>query len=200
METVANPPLPINTRFHSGLMSCVCHRRCRPQEPANSVVRPVNLSPFHRRESIVSELTRSRFDFASTIRALLPCHRPRTNYHTYWLTDLAPFGMRQEYTLKSFFATQNPHSGSMAISPATRCSQVTSPAIRTHSSSALRTCTRPPGVRRSKTTRCYLAVMRRRGLMVISSASWCSRGMEVYGWIWTPSSLLTLLPCSCTSL
>ena len=56
------------------------------------------------------------YNFAGTIRspspssALTSHDRPRTNYHTYWRTDLAPFGERQEYTLKSFFATQNPHS------------------------------------------------------------------------------------------
>ncbi|KAI0000475.1 glycosyltransferase family 32 protein [Russula vinacea] len=55
------------------------------------------------------------YDFAGTIRPLLSSSalapdRPRANYHTYWRTDLAPFGERQEYTLKSFFATQNPHS------------------------------------------------------------------------------------------
>ncbi|KAH8995648.1 hypothetical protein EDB92DRAFT_2084485 [Lactarius akahatsu] len=53
------------------------------------------------------------YDFAGTIRPLLSSEsadRPRTNYHTYWRTDLAPFSERQEYTLKSFFATQNPHS------------------------------------------------------------------------------------------
>jgi hypothetical protein len=54
------------------------------------------------------------YDFAGTIPhvapSALPADRPRTNYHTYWRTDLAPFGERQEYTLKSFFATQNPHS------------------------------------------------------------------------------------------
>jgi hypothetical protein len=54
------------------------------------------------------------YDFAGTIRPLsssaLAPNRPRTNYHTYWRTDLAAFGERQEYTLKSFFATQNPHS------------------------------------------------------------------------------------------
>jgi hypothetical protein len=57
------------------------------------------------------------YDFAGTIRPLssssaaaLARDRPRTNYHTYWRTDLASFGERQEYTLKSFFATQNPHS------------------------------------------------------------------------------------------
>lgn len=30
----------------------------------------------------------------------------RTFFHTYWRTDLVPFGPRQEYMLKSFFATQ----------------------------------------------------------------------------------------------
>jgi len=55
------------------------------------------------------------YDFAGTIHPspssfALSRDRPRTNYHTYWRTDLAPFGERQEYTLKSFFATQNPHS------------------------------------------------------------------------------------------
>ena len=54
------------------------------------------------------------YDFAGTIRpsaasALAP-DRPRTSYHTYWRTDLAPFSERQEHTLKSFFATQDPRS------------------------------------------------------------------------------------------
>ncbi|KAI0256222.1 hypothetical protein BJV78DRAFT_1278756 [Lactifluus subvellereus] len=54
------------------------------------------------------------YDFAGTIRPLaasaLAPDRPRTNYHTYWRTDLAPFSERQEHTLKSFFATQDPRS------------------------------------------------------------------------------------------
>lgn len=53
------------------------------------------------------------YDFAGTIRPLpfsATPDKPRTNYHTYWRTDLAPFSERQEYTLKSFFATQNPNS------------------------------------------------------------------------------------------
>lgn len=31
----------------------------------------------------------------------------RTQFHTYWRVDLAPMGERQEYMLKSFFATQD---------------------------------------------------------------------------------------------
>ncbi|KAF9528374.1 glycosyltransferase family 32 protein [Crepidotus variabilis] len=31
----------------------------------------------------------------------------KTQYHTYWRVDLAPFGPRQEWMLKSFFATQD---------------------------------------------------------------------------------------------
>ncbi|KAI0087389.1 glycosyltransferase family 32 protein [Irpex rosettiformis] len=31
----------------------------------------------------------------------------RTQYHTYWRNDLVPFGERQEWMIKSFFATQN---------------------------------------------------------------------------------------------
>ncbi|KAH7925111.1 glycosyltransferase family 32 protein [Leucogyrophana mollusca] len=54
------------------------------------------------------------YDFAATIKA--PSrqsgapHVPseeRVQYHTYWRVDLAPFGERQEWMLKSFFATQN---------------------------------------------------------------------------------------------
>ncbi|KAI0642796.1 glycosyltransferase family 32 protein [Trametes meyenii] len=54
------------------------------------------------------------YDFAGTVKALpqtSPAHpipaEDRIQYHTYWRTDLAPFGPRQEYMLKSFFATQD---------------------------------------------------------------------------------------------
>lgn len=54
------------------------------------------------------------YDFAATIQPPEPSHdltfvQPddRIQYHTYWRVDLAPFGERQEYMLKSFFATQN---------------------------------------------------------------------------------------------
>ena len=53
------------------------------------------------------------YDFAGTIRTEpkdrshpLPIEQ-RTIFHSYWRTDLAPFGERQEWMLKSFFATQD---------------------------------------------------------------------------------------------
>ncbi|KAJ7698473.1 glycosyltransferase family 32 protein [Mycena metata] len=53
------------------------------------------------------------YDFAGTIQsvprtsmAFIPPDE-RTQYHTYWRNDLAEFGPRQEWMLKSFFATQN---------------------------------------------------------------------------------------------
>lgn len=53
------------------------------------------------------------YDFAGTIRPM-PRHAPqpgeqveRTMFHTYWRTDLVAFGERQEWMLKSFFATQD---------------------------------------------------------------------------------------------
>ncbi|KAI0327552.1 glycosyltransferase family 32 protein [Cubamyces sp. BRFM 1775] len=54
------------------------------------------------------------YDFAGTIQPLsrgppreqIPPDE-RVQYHTYWRTDLAAFGPRQEWMLKSFFATQD---------------------------------------------------------------------------------------------
>lgn len=56
------------------------------------------------------------YDFAGTVRndpnvpstpypPLLPAEK--TQIHTYWRKDLAPFGPRQEWMLKSYFSTQN---------------------------------------------------------------------------------------------
>ena len=59
------------------------------------------------------------YDFAGTIRPSeeegrggrtsqeLIVAEDKTQYHTYWRTDLVPFGPRQEWMLKSFFATQD---------------------------------------------------------------------------------------------
>ncbi|KAF9034979.1 hypothetical protein BDZ89DRAFT_983361 [Hymenopellis radicata] len=54
------------------------------------------------------------YDLAGTIRSTIPHTlkgpipaEDRVHFHTYWRNDLAAFGPRQEYMLKSFFATQN---------------------------------------------------------------------------------------------
>ncbi|KAI6148636.1 glycosyltransferase family 32 protein [Pisolithus tinctorius] len=39
----------------------------------------------------------------------------RAQYHVYWRSDLSPFGKRQEYMLKSFFATQNIHTSRLVL-------------------------------------------------------------------------------------
>lgn len=51
------------------------------------------------------------YNFAGTIQKVQTSRggeeKERTNFHTYWRTDLAPFGPRQEWMLKSFFSTQD---------------------------------------------------------------------------------------------
>lgn len=67
------------------------------------------------------------YDYAGTVQArwedrpkprregeVLPGEE-RVQFHTYWRTDLAPFGERQEYMLKSFFATQNLESSRLVL-------------------------------------------------------------------------------------
>lgn len=61
------------------------------------------------------------YNFAGTIQ---PTHDvpssplqedQRTHYHSYWRDDLAPFAERQEWMLKSFFATQNVHTSRLIL-------------------------------------------------------------------------------------
>ena len=62
------------------------------------------------------------YDFAGTIKQEPWTARKnelsaedRTEYHTYWRVDLAPFGHRQEWMLKSFFATQDLSSSRLTL-------------------------------------------------------------------------------------
>lgn len=64
------------------------------------------------------------YDFAGTIqpsveqrlgRGMPLPPDARAHYHTYWRTDLAPFGERQEWMLKSFFATQNTDTARLVL-------------------------------------------------------------------------------------
>ena len=50
------------------------------------------------------------YDFAGTVQGTgqrVSGQDSRAQFHTYWRTDLVPFGPRQEWMLKSFFATQD---------------------------------------------------------------------------------------------
>jgi hypothetical protein len=50
------------------------------------------------------------YDFAGTVQSRATAMKDddeMTVFHTYWRVDLAPFGPRQEWMLKSFFSTQN---------------------------------------------------------------------------------------------
>lgn len=63
------------------------------------------------------------YDFAGTIKQEPRTERvdqrtsadERTQFHTYWRVDLAPFGPRQEWMLKSFFATQDVSSSRLIL-------------------------------------------------------------------------------------
>jgi hypothetical protein len=63
------------------------------------------------------------YDFAGTISQEFRTGRKgqsmsaedRTQFHTYWRVDLAPFGLRQESMLKSFFATQDVSSSRLTL-------------------------------------------------------------------------------------
>ncbi|KZT60967.1 hypothetical protein CALCODRAFT_522861 [Calocera cornea HHB12733] len=47
------------------------------------------------------------YDFAGTVGPEARHHIDRLTYHMYWRADLLPFGERQVWTLRSFFATQD---------------------------------------------------------------------------------------------
>ncbi|KAJ7243654.1 glycosyltransferase family 32 protein [Mycena rebaudengoi] len=57
------------------------------------------------------------YDFAGTIQPDPSATTPttQTQFHTYWRTDLAEFGPRQEWMLKSFLATQRLDSARLVL-------------------------------------------------------------------------------------
>lgn len=57
------------------------------------------------------------YDFAGTIQPNPSAHPPQHTqlYHTYWRVDLAPLGTRQEWMVKSFFATQNTQNSKLIL-------------------------------------------------------------------------------------
>ncbi|KAF8068812.1 glycosyltransferase family 32 protein [Lyophyllum atratum] len=105
------------------------HREIDPILPLSGCFEPLRVSPNYnvsdalygrRRTEVQAGLPLKRgldcYDFAGTVQV----HRDdvrgrghrvpadaRTQFHTYWRTDLVPFGPRQEWMIKSFFATQD---------------------------------------------------------------------------------------------
>lgn len=57
------------------------------------------------------------YEFASTIQPdpTIPLPTKRRFFHTYWRVDLAPFEERQEWMIKSFFATQDMASSTLIL-------------------------------------------------------------------------------------
>ncbi|KAF7365477.1 Glycosyltransferase family 32 protein [Mycena venus] len=118
------------------------------------------------------------YDFAGTIHsaprisnAPVPADA-RTQYHTYWRNDLAEFGPRQEWMLKSFFATQHlPHLAARAVVQ-------WGPRPKRDS--------RQRGGRTSRVVRCWCRKTRKHGWTVTSSACYCCGILVACGSTWTP--------------
>ncbi|KAK0186537.1 glycosyltransferase family 32 protein [Armillaria mellea] len=112
------------------------HREILPTKPLSGCFDPSRVSPKYNVSEAVYGPKKTEvqaglqlrlgldcYDLAGTIRsddsaripdALVPGDE-RTQYHTYWRVDLAAFGPRQEYMLKSFFATQNIHTSRLNL-------------------------------------------------------------------------------------
>ncbi|EJC97707.1 glycosyltransferase family 32 protein [Fomitiporia mediterranea MF3/22] len=101
-------------------------REVLPIEPLAGCFDPMRVSPrynlsqlhapkrYEVQAGMPMQLGLDCYDFAGTLqpqprRPPLPGESPpeRVNFHTYWRTDLVPFGERQEWMVKSFFATQD---------------------------------------------------------------------------------------------
>lgn len=67
-----------------------------------------HLAPKHQMLNPGTSLRRgmSCYDFSATIQPIPGMAREQTTYHTYWRSDLIPFGERQSATLTAFLATQ----------------------------------------------------------------------------------------------
>ncbi|KAH7912178.1 glycosyltransferase family 32 protein [Hygrophoropsis aurantiaca] len=99
----------------------------KPLTPLGGCFDPANVSPFYNvteavygkkknevQAGVPMRMGMDCYAFAGTVEDLDedPSHTyiapdQRRQFHTYWRVDLAPLGERQEFMLKSFFATQN---------------------------------------------------------------------------------------------
>ncbi len=103
-------------------------------QPLSGCFRPHRVSPNYNvtiniygpkytevHPGIATRLGMDCYNFAGSIKPFedqpevsLPPEE-RTHYHTFWRTDLAAFGERQEWMLKSFFATQNTYTSRLVL-------------------------------------------------------------------------------------
>ncbi|GJE94826.1 glycosyltransferase family-like protein [Phanerochaete sordida] len=100
-------------------------QQVRPVPPLAGCFAPARVSPLYNATDALYAPHRTTVHAGMPLRLGMDCYnfaglihppedvagyRPpdeRLQYHTYWRTDLVPFGERQEWMLKSFFATQN---------------------------------------------------------------------------------------------
>lgn len=102
------------------LAGCFDAARVSPQYNMTDALRIARTTQVHA--GMPLRLGMDCYNFAGLIPApgledapaYLPPER-RLQYHTYWRTDLAPFTERQEWTLKSFFATQNLNASRLVL-------------------------------------------------------------------------------------
>lgn len=91
------------------LAGCFRPDRISPQYNVSEALNGLRQTEVHA--GLPLRLGMDCYDFAGTIQGGRPVDalrgEERTYYHTYWRTDLAAFGPRQEWMLKSFFATQD---------------------------------------------------------------------------------------------
>ena len=91
------------------LAGCFRPDHVSPQYNVSEAIHGVRQTEVHA--GLPLRLGMDCYDFAGTIQGGRPVDalrgEERTYYHTYWRTDLAAFGPRQEWMLKSFFATQD---------------------------------------------------------------------------------------------
>ncbi|KAH9833241.1 glycosyltransferase family 32 protein [Rhodofomes roseus] len=99
------------------LAGCFRADRVSPQYNVSEAVFGLRLTEVHA--GLPLRLGMDCYDFAGTIQGPRPvdalASEPRTYYHTYWRTDLAAFGPRQEWMLKSFFATQDTDHATLVL-------------------------------------------------------------------------------------
>ncbi|KAI0027887.1 glycosyltransferase family 32 protein [Vararia minispora EC-137] len=97
------------------LSGCFDERNVHPDYNLTHMLHGPRFTELHA--GVPMRLGLDCYDFAGTIQNPFASIRERrtTTFHTYWRTDLAAFGPRQEWMLKSFLATQPPAHSRLII-------------------------------------------------------------------------------------